>query len=119
MEVEDGQDVEEEQHLESVKKAIEQYEGVGFVEVFSPPRATDMAQLVGLRPGLAMDLTTGWNFDEEAHRRAAEDYVRKVKPLLLIGSPECCMFSALQNLNKDKFRVKSDMIQKAKEHIGT
>ena len=101
-----------------MEEAIRRFGGqVDVAEVYSPPRVTDLAQIVGLHPGLAMDLATGWNFEKEEHRRAAEDYVRKVKPLLLIGSPECRMFSQLQNLNKDKFGTKSELIMRAKEHI--
>ena len=108
----------------SVKKVIEEAKNkkkhediVDIAEVFSPPRITKLAQLVGLRPGLAMDLTTGWDFNLKEHRDLAEEYVRVVKPLLLIGSPECRMFSALQNLNKKNLGMKSELIMQAKAHI--
>ena len=71
-------------------------------EVYSPKRVTLEAAKYGLQPGEAMDLTTGWDFREERHREAARKYVRIMKPKLLIGSPECRMFSALQNLRRDK-----------------
>ena len=63
----------------SVKKVIEEAKNkkkhediVDIAEVSSPPRITKIAQLVGLRPGLAMDLTTGWDFDLNEHRDLAE-----------------------------------------------
>ena len=43
-----------------------------------------------------MDITTGWDFRRGEDRRRAEQYVRDQKPLLLIGSPMCTMFSTLQ-----------------------
>ena len=52
----------------------------------------------------------------KSHRDAAERYVREVKPKLIIGSPECRMFSALQNLRKwDKKAFEE--LEAAKEHI--
>ena len=90
--------------LMHVKEAIRDVENkVDVAEIFSPPRATQLAQIVGLAPGLAMDWTTGWDFDLESHRDTAEKYVRVVKPLLTIGSPECRMFSTLQSSNKARF----------------
>ena len=74
---------------------------VDVAEIYSPARVTTAAKLIGLRAGLAMDLTNGWDFTRRSHREAAERYVREVKPWLLIGSPECRMFSTLQNLNKN------------------
>ena len=51
-----------------------------------------------------MDLTTGWGFNIAEHRRQAEDYVDRVKPLVLIGSPPCVAFSQLQTFVKDSDR---------------
>ena len=78
----------------------EEEEDVDVVEIFSPPRVTEAAKIIGLKAGLAMDLTTGWDFNVKAHRDAAEEYVRRVKPWLVIGSPECKIFSALQHIDK-------------------
>ena len=64
-----------------------------------------------------MDLTTGWNFSLREHREVAEEYVRKTKPILVIGSPECRLFSQLQNLNKARFGETSELIMEAKEHL--
>ena len=47
-----------------------------------------------------MDLTTGWDFRRKADRQRAEQYVQKEKPLLLIGSPMCTMFSSLQRFTQ-------------------
>ena len=72
---------------------------VDIAEIYSPKRVTEAAALIGLRAGLAMDLTNGWDFTRQSHREAAKEYIRRVKPWLLIGSPECKMFSTLQNLS--------------------
>ena len=58
----------------------------------------------GLEVGDAMDLTTGWDFNLESHRRKAEAYVDEQKPLMLIGSPPCVAFSQLQALIPDSQR---------------
>ena len=52
-----------------------------------------------MKVGDAMDLTTGWDFNIPEHRRKAEEYVDREKPLVLIGSPPCVAFSPLQTLN--------------------
>ena len=62
-------------------------------EVFSPPRVSKEAVKYGLEVGDAMDLTTGWDFNLESHRRLADAYVDEQKPLVLIGSPPCVAFS--------------------------
>ena len=63
-----------------------------------------------------MDLITGWDFTIYRHRRAAVEHVRKVKPKLIIGSPECTMFSTLQNPSKNM--RKEGFEEKVKEAIG-
>ena len=63
-----------------------------------------------------MDLTNGWDFTRASHRKAAIEYVTKVKPRLLSGSPGCRMFSKLQNLSKDS-QEKREAKKEAEEHI--
>ena len=43
-----------------------------------------------------MDLQTGWDFNREDHRKAADRYVIEQEPKLVIGGPMCTMFSQLQ-----------------------
>ena len=81
-----------------ITEAIERISGqVDIAEIYSPPRVTTVALKFGMKTGLAMDLTTGWDFTRQEHREAAKEYRRRVKPRLLIGSPMCTMFSTLQN----------------------
>ena len=49
-----------------------------------------------------MDLTHGWDFEREDHKRLAWKRVRGEAPYLLIGSPPCTYmyFSVLQELNE-------------------
>ena len=46
-----------------------------------------------------MDLTTGWDFNQEDHRIKAEQCLDKHQPLAVIGSPPCTPFSPLQTLS--------------------
>ena len=69
-------------------------------EVYSPPRVTVEAKKFGLKPGDSMDLRTGFDFTIEAVRKRAKQRIRESRPKLLIGSPECKLFSALQNLSR-------------------
>lgn len=74
-------------------------------EVYSPPRVTKMAERLKMMPGMALDLTgtdeegNAWDFNVEEMREKAERIVRERKALLLIGSPMCSAFSALQSIN--------------------
>ena len=90
--------------LQESSKKIENILGelnkVDIAEVFSPPRVCAEAARFKLKIGKSMDLTTGWNFNLKAHREAAEQYIDKEEPFLLIGSPVCTMFSQLQALSE-------------------
>ena len=68
-------------------------------EIYSPPRVTEEAKKHGLRPGDAFDLTTGWDFRNQKDRDLVLKYIDDYKPRLIIGSPMCTMFSALQRLS--------------------
>ncbi len=74
--------------------------GVDITEIYSPERVVKVAKAMGLRGGLSFDLTNGWNFNVEEDCEEAWRYITTQKPLLVIGSPMCTMFSALQNLRK-------------------
>ena len=67
---------------------------------YSPPRLTAEAQKFGLKTGEAMDILTLWDFTKDEHKRMAKEYIDKYKPRLIVGSPMCAMFSALQNLTQ-------------------
>ena len=47
-------------------------------------------------------METGWNFNKMDHRISLVMVVKARKPLVLILSPPCTMFSTLQNLNWHK-----------------
>ena len=74
--------------------------GVDITEVFSPERVAQVARRFGLTSGSSMDLTNGWDFNREDHRRKAWEKVKEESPVLLIRSPPCTYFSVLQELNK-------------------
>jgi hypothetical protein len=82
--------------------------GADITEVYSPERVVEAARRMGLVGGLSLDLTTSdsdgrkWDFTDPEMRRRAIRHVVEDKPLLLIGSPMCTMFSTLQNLNWGK-----------------
>ena len=98
--------------------------GVDITEVYSPERVAKVARRYGLVAGSSMDLTTGYDFTIEAHKRLAWKKVREEAPFLLIGSPPCTYFSMLQELNiavnqhkpgwLENFEVQKN---KAKRHV--
>ena len=46
-----------------------------------------------------MDLKTGWDFSKEEDKERARKYQEEEKPLFIVGSPMCRMFSPLQNMS--------------------
>ena len=81
-------------------------------EIYSPPRVTAMAEKMGLRAGWALDLVEvdpedglPWDFSTQAKREKALRKIKTDKPFVLIASPMCGPFSALQSLcNYPKMR---------------
>ena len=73
--------------------------GVDITEVYSPDRVAKVARSFGLVAGSSFDLTNGWDFCREDHKRMAWKRIREESPYLLIGSPPCTYFSMLQELN--------------------
>ena len=74
--------------------------GVDITEVYSQERIARVAKKFGFVSRSSMDLTNGWDFEREDHKRLAWKRVREEAPYLLIGSPPCTHFSVIQELNK-------------------
>ena len=81
-------------------------------EVYSPPRVTKVAAQMGLKPAWALDLTTldpedgePWDFDDKDKRSKAMRMLDQDKPLLLVVSPMCGPFSAMNNINYSRMTV--------------
>ena len=60
---------------------------VDIMEIDSLPRVSVEAKKMGLRAGLSMDLTNGWDLTNLADRELAEKYVDEHEPWLVMGSP--------------------------------
>ena len=75
-------------------------------EIYSPPRMTSMAQKLGYTPGFSMELTTlgedglPGDLSVAATQRKALRRWETEKHYLLVASPPCTVFSALQNLER-------------------
>ena len=89
---------------------------VDITEIYSPPRVNLQATKMGLKPGDSMDLVTGWDFNRQDHREMARNRIRETKPKILIGSPECKMFSTLQHLSPWT-KEKEDRRKAAEKHL--
>ena len=82
---------------------------VDVMEVFSPPRFTAAAPKFGLKPGIAVDLSTcrpsdgiGWDLLRPGDQAELDRIIEHDEPQLLTGSPRCDPFSVLQWLNKGR-----------------
>ena len=100
---------------EILKAAAMILKGVDITEVFSPERVTKIAREHGLQAGLNMDLRTGWDFRKKEDRRKAKKYIIEERPLLVIGSPVCTPFSALQRWNWGRTREGDRKLRQALE----
>ena len=70
----------------------------GIIEMYSPKRVNAMAELMGVIPGMSLDLTGNdidgkpWDFNNPEKRERAERMVREKRELLLLGS-QCARHS--------------------------
>ena len=71
------------------------------VELFCPGRLQELSKVIGLVPGGAFDLRTGWDLSNPEEVAACWRILEKMKPTFILGSPKCAPFSQLQHLNKD------------------
>ena len=77
-------------------------------ELYSPPRVTaELGRLpcMSLVGGSTFDLRrdangVAWDFRKSDHRRRAREQISRERPFLVIGSPPCTDFCAIQNLNR-------------------
>ena len=92
------------------------------MEVFCPPRLVPAARTRGLSGQFSLDKDGSpvWDANGEHGRRQAFDCLRASKPLFLLLSPECRMYSILQrncNLAKmDPVKVKLQQ-EEADQHV--
>ena len=74
-------------------------------EVYSPLRVVKMANRMGLRGGWSLDLTTHdehgrpWDFNDRTMRNKAIRKLVDDQPLVLIGSPMCTEYIAINRIN--------------------
>ena len=74
-------------------EAMQPINAVDVSEVYSPPRFTKEAAGLGLSPGTAFDLETGWNLADTNQFIEARATAEEERPKLLTGSPPCEAFS--------------------------
>ena len=67
-------------------------------EIFSPGRFTKRSGAFGLMPGTAFDLRTDWDLSCPKQQDKCWEQVEAEDPYLLVGSPICKAFCALQAL---------------------
>ena len=61
--------------------------GVDIMEIYSPPRVTEVCRKYVLEPGESLDLKTGWDLSSRSEQRRARELVRARAPYLIICSP--------------------------------
>ena len=73
------------------------------MEVFSPPRLVPEAVRQGLQASVSLDKDTGWDANLPEDRLQLQRLMRDHRPVMLMLSPECRMFSILaRNVNLPK-----------------
>ena len=87
-----------------------------FMEVFSPPRVAVSCRKKGLRAFYSIDELTGYDLLSFEGRAEVLQLVKSTKPLYIMLSPPCTMYSALQtmwNLKKWDELTKKEKFAKA------
>ena len=69
--------------IASVSTLLLQLSSVDVAEVFSPPLFTDAAPSLGLKPGFAVDLATGWNLRNTSDKETFFQKLERDDPYLL------------------------------------
>ena len=77
-------------------------DGTHVGEVFSMPRVVPVAESKNLVCCGSFDVGTGWDFLKSEHRQLCRERLRKSKPRVLVLSPPCGPFSALQRISQGK-----------------
>ena len=88
---------------------------VDVAEIFSPERVGKCCVAFGLEQGMAMDIKSGYDFDLAIDRARCWETIKRDKPLLVIGSPPCTLFSRLQELNKFMYKDSKEWMAKFQE----
>ena len=95
------------------------------VEVYSPSRVAKMASDMGLRAGWSLDLTTQdtdgryRDFNDPEMRNRAARKVLQDRPVFLIGSPMCTVYSTMNYINHARMpkEVVQQRFERARTHI--
>ena len=99
---------------------------VEVAEVYIPPRMTEMVRQLGMEGNVAMELITTdengepWDLRKQKMQEKAIRFLNETKPAVLILSPPCTMFSAMQNINIHKMKRGSTTarVQEAVAHFA-
>ena len=88
-------------------------------EVHSRPRLARLAGRLGLRPGAALDLLTGWDFNRPEDRQEAYGLVERSRPALLLLSPHWAPYSVLRHrmASKQDPEVRAAEREQADAHL--
>ena len=69
-------------------------QGSDVLELDSPDGVKAVAAKFGLVPGMSLDLTNGYDFDEKKDQDPVWEFIRRTQPTVVIGSPPCTHFSS-------------------------
>lgn len=70
-------------------------------EIYNPGCFGRFSQKHGLEAGKAFDLSLGFDLLEARNREHVREYIKTIRPGLVLIAPPCHMYSQLQNLLKD------------------
>ena len=76
--------------------------GEDVMELFSMPRLVPVCKEMGMLAELSLDLKTGWDCTREDMRALALEAIGVRKPKVIMLSPPCTMYSALQRSMKNR-----------------
>ena len=90
-----------------------------FMEVYSPPRVAPVLRRRFRRAYLSIDIETGYDLTRFDVRRSVVQLLQTHRPIFLMLSPPCTMFSKLQNCNIKRMdpSVRQRRLEEATLHL--
>jgi hypothetical protein len=96
----------------------------GLAEIYSLPRVVKEANGMGMRGGFSIDFTAPnpddyiWDLSKHEFHQRAFAKIRECRPYMIVGSPECTLFSTIQNLNM-RMPEGEEKVERAREEGTT
>ena len=81
-------------------------------EIYNPGCFGKLAAKYNLTPGKVFDIRLGYDLRNPKTQKEVKNYIKSVRPGLILLAPPCRLFSRLQNLSKNKRETNMSLMNK-------